>query len=258
MSDGRPNLDAFTEAATKAYRNLMRHRDRYLKAWLAATGIHPAEAELVERYETDGSTVVEVRRKGPVVAREHYEEAIRQRDEARVAAASASLSGPPWVWQDDVGADDLDSMSDGMVLTMTAGTLRALISKSQIEACEHVLTGAELARKRRESLERLRSGEHLVDAAMAPTNGIALGADARAALTPPVEPRGHGDYCALLTNPERGECDCEPPVPPRPPTGEVGNCYREALEEMRGQGDVYQWAAILNRVLPPETQKGGA
>lgn len=36
------------EIAAKVQRAVMRHRERYLRAWVAATGLSPLEAELIE------------------------------------------------------------------------------------------------------------------------------------------------------------------------------------------------------------------
>lgn len=41
-------LDEINRVATRMVRSLMRHRDRYLKAWIAATGHDPRECEMVE------------------------------------------------------------------------------------------------------------------------------------------------------------------------------------------------------------------
>jgi hypothetical protein len=47
----------------------MRHRERYVRAWLAATGYDPRECVLVERQEYDErgriTTTIEARRREP-------------------------------------------------------------------------------------------------------------------------------------------------------------------------------------------------
>ncbi len=60
--------------------------------------------------------------------RERHDEVARQRDSARQAAYDATQG--PWMWGDGSDAD-LDSMSDGMVVSMTAGVLRALLAKAK-------------------------------------------------------------------------------------------------------------------------------
>lgn len=42
---------------------LMRHRERYVRAWVAATGVHPADAELIEEHRADGTVAIHVRRR---------------------------------------------------------------------------------------------------------------------------------------------------------------------------------------------------
>lgn len=44
-------LTVLMDAANRQTRRLLRHRERYVKAWIAATGLRPMECELVEeRY----------------------------------------------------------------------------------------------------------------------------------------------------------------------------------------------------------------
>jgi hypothetical protein len=63
-----------------------------------------------------------------LVERKHWQEAIRERDEAREAAGTVACVGP-WMWS-SVDDNDLDSMGEGMVVSMTAGTLRQLLAKA--------------------------------------------------------------------------------------------------------------------------------
>lgn len=56
-------------AAEKMYRRVMRHRERYIRAWIAATGLHPLECEVVEQRMPDGSMVVYVRKREAVAGR---------------------------------------------------------------------------------------------------------------------------------------------------------------------------------------------
>ena len=41
-------VDHLRQAANRLHARVMRHRERYLRAWIAATGLHPEECELVE------------------------------------------------------------------------------------------------------------------------------------------------------------------------------------------------------------------
>ena len=50
-------------ASDNLFRRLMRHRDRYVKAWIAATGLRPEESVLVEKRMPNGDVVVTVRRR---------------------------------------------------------------------------------------------------------------------------------------------------------------------------------------------------
>ena len=57
-SDGTLNGTLYAALAAKAERvtrALFRHRDRYVKAWSAQTGIKPTDAVLVERQAWDAS-----------------------------------------------------------------------------------------------------------------------------------------------------------------------------------------------------------
>ena len=55
---------ALNYAAEQHYRRLMRHAERYVKAWVAATGVHPKEAVLVVQNTPDGFTM-KVRKEEP-------------------------------------------------------------------------------------------------------------------------------------------------------------------------------------------------
>lgn len=59
-----------------------------------------------------------------------WDQAILERNTARRAAGEYAQG--PWIWADDE-TDDLGSMSDGMVITMTAGTLRRLLENLERE-----------------------------------------------------------------------------------------------------------------------------
>ena len=45
------------QVALRALQLLMRHRERYLKAWIAATGVHSQDAVLVQKVEHVGSGI---------------------------------------------------------------------------------------------------------------------------------------------------------------------------------------------------------
>ncbi len=59
------------------------------------------------------------------VSREAYLDVEAERDVARQAARDATQT--TWMWQSD-GSNDLDSMGDGMLVTMTAATVRGLLA----------------------------------------------------------------------------------------------------------------------------------
>lgn len=54
-------IEALRQKSARMLRALMRHRERYLKAWIAQTGILPADAVLVEREVWDRETVTMVK-----------------------------------------------------------------------------------------------------------------------------------------------------------------------------------------------------
>lgn len=54
-------LERLRQKADRMLRFLMRHRERYLKAWIAQTGILPTDAALVEREVWDRETVTMVK-----------------------------------------------------------------------------------------------------------------------------------------------------------------------------------------------------
>jgi hypothetical protein len=59
-------LSLYTDALEAHLARLRRHRERYIRAWVAATGVHPTEAELVETTEhtaTGVQTTIRVRRR---------------------------------------------------------------------------------------------------------------------------------------------------------------------------------------------------
>lgn len=69
---GRPAVEqaanlfmvSMSERVAKLMRQLMRHRERYVKAWVAATGLHPTECQLVEQVSAiDGSVTVRVEKR---------------------------------------------------------------------------------------------------------------------------------------------------------------------------------------------------
>jgi hypothetical protein len=43
-------------------REVMAHRERYVTAWVAETGVLPSEAELVQTHNADGSITIRVQR----------------------------------------------------------------------------------------------------------------------------------------------------------------------------------------------------
>jgi predicted urease superfamily metal-dependent hydrolase len=54
---------AIAELAAKKLRFVMRHRERYVKAWIAATGLHPTECKMVELHhppDADGTMRVTI------------------------------------------------------------------------------------------------------------------------------------------------------------------------------------------------------
>ena len=66
--------------------------------------------------------------------RRWFEEAKRERNVARQAAVDASHS--PWVWGDGKDAD-LATMSEGMVISITAGVLRSMLAtQSNVAICD--------------------------------------------------------------------------------------------------------------------------
>ena len=78
--------------------------------------------------------------------RVHWDQAIRERDSARVELAAA-CSVEYWAWQQD-GGNHLESMGETMVIQMTAGNLRAMLD-AEVERC------AELAAKADRPASRL-------------------------------------------------------------------------------------------------------
>jgi len=57
-------MDLFLKKAARAHDRLMRHRHRYIRAWIAATGLHPEECVLVESVhpmDANGVVVTEMR-----------------------------------------------------------------------------------------------------------------------------------------------------------------------------------------------------
>ena len=55
-------VESMRAKAGRITRALFRHRDRYLKAWVAQTGILPTDAVIVERQQLDpaGATMVQI------------------------------------------------------------------------------------------------------------------------------------------------------------------------------------------------------
>jgi len=47
-SPPHPIAEEIRRAGERLYARVMRHRERYLRAWIAATGLRPEECELVE------------------------------------------------------------------------------------------------------------------------------------------------------------------------------------------------------------------
>jgi hypothetical protein len=53
-------VTSFADVERKAaviFRSLIRHRERYIRAWVAATGVHPKDAEIVECQELTANGV---------------------------------------------------------------------------------------------------------------------------------------------------------------------------------------------------------
>jgi hypothetical protein len=48
---------AASRACDRLIRQLTRHRERYLRAWIAATGLDPRECELVEEHVVEEGVV---------------------------------------------------------------------------------------------------------------------------------------------------------------------------------------------------------
>jgi hypothetical protein len=61
-TDVRKNLDQYAGAV---YRLIVENREKYIRAWLAETGIKPSDCELVEDRSDPLRTVVSVRRRTP-------------------------------------------------------------------------------------------------------------------------------------------------------------------------------------------------
>lgn len=114
-----------------------------------------------------------------MVAREHWDQAIRERDQARSAFVGTNCIGP-WMWQDD-GGNFLDSMGEGMVVQMTAGTLRQLVAEPEaLRAWQN-----EAPSTRRQFLEWLREQGPVIER---------IAADALEALREPQpKQQGSGD-----------------------------------------------------------------
>jgi hypothetical protein len=64
---GEPN--PFLVAAQQQAREILAHREKYLKAWIAETGLMPSECELVEEIQHDGNRRVYVRRRTTLAER---------------------------------------------------------------------------------------------------------------------------------------------------------------------------------------------
>lgn len=55
-------MDLLAARAVRFVGQLMKHRERYLRAWIAATGLHPTECELVEEvWPADFNGVIRTR-----------------------------------------------------------------------------------------------------------------------------------------------------------------------------------------------------
>jgi hypothetical protein len=63
LEKARPKSpDELRAAAERTYRRVMRHRGRYLRAWIAATGLLPTECEIVEQ-PVPGGLRITIRRR---------------------------------------------------------------------------------------------------------------------------------------------------------------------------------------------------
>ena len=58
-ADPQPPARNIAKLAAERYAGLMQHRETYLAAWLAATGLHPTECVLVQQDHGNGSDVGE-------------------------------------------------------------------------------------------------------------------------------------------------------------------------------------------------------
>jgi len=72
----------------------------------------------------DSKRIAELERRLEIVRRD-FEEERALKNEAR--ALCDHRSSDSWVWMEDILENDLDSMSDGMAVNITAGRLRGLI-----------------------------------------------------------------------------------------------------------------------------------
>jgi hypothetical protein len=86
--------DQFKSKAEELVAHIMANRERYLEAWVAETGLHPSECELVETQWNNGERAVHVRlRKNDATTQTLSGDAL--------AAATALIK----LWQDTDGGD---------------------------------------------------------------------------------------------------------------------------------------------------------
>lgn len=77
--------------ADRVLRALMRHRERYLRAWVARTGIDPRDAELVEDLREPGVTVITVRVRKEAVHTKRFLEGTTQASGEELDAIAAGV-----------------------------------------------------------------------------------------------------------------------------------------------------------------------
>lgn len=77
MSDDQPTKDEwypghlFRDARERIIKEVLANRERFLQAWIAQTGLHPTDCELVEERYGDGTVRIHVRRReGAVLDKE--------------------------------------------------------------------------------------------------------------------------------------------------------------------------------------------
>ena len=63
----REDLSGIIDEAVRAKTLFIaKHRERYIEAWMAETGLLPSESMLVEQHCADGRTTVRIERRAPI------------------------------------------------------------------------------------------------------------------------------------------------------------------------------------------------